>query len=499
MTFRVLLVDDEGEFVSALAERLHLRGIDARIATSGSEALEKIATDQPQVIVLDVLMPGMGGLEVLQGIKKTHPRLPVILITGRGTWDGIQGIRLGAYDCLAKPLKIEELMQVMSHAVNYPRAIRGTGARNGRVKTFSHLVQEVQAPGRCHQCGGCVAFCAANYGALGLGDDGRPCYRDEEKCIACGICYSICPEISELDADTKKLVSWSDPMGRILGAAVARAKNPEVRLRATDGGVVTALLLDLFDRGRIDGAIVSRRVGPFQRQPWLARSREGILAAAGFHFDTVPNLAHFSEEYSTYSPSLMELKDVAKKAHNRLAFVGTPCQINALRRMEVLGVAPADAVHIHFGLFCAGNFQFGPAERRHLENLGNFHWNDVCKVNLKEELMIHLRQGDIRSIPLDQLTFMKRQACLFCGDFSAEYADISFGGLGAPPGWTTIMLRSAKGEECLASALRESVELVSYWDSPGLSHDLTAKVLEWSDQKKQDASKHLQEQERRAV
>lgn len=367
------------------------------------------------------------------------------------------------------------------------------------MKTFSHLIQEVQAIGRCHHCGGCVAFCTANYGALELGEDGRPRFRNQENCIECGICYSICPEISELDLEVKNLVAWTAPVGRVLGAAVAKANDPEVRARGTDGGVITALLLHLFDRGRIDGAIVSKKTGPFQRRPWLARTREDILAAAGFHFDTIPNIAHFSEEYSTFSPSIVELKDMAKKTLNRLAFVGTPCQINALRRMEVLGVVPSDAVKIHLGLFCGGNFQFGPAERRQLESIGNFQWADVYKVNIREELMIHLRKGEILRIPLDQLTFMRRHACLFCGDYAAEYADISFGGLFAPLGWTTVLMRSPKGEECMASALRESVELFSYLDSPGFSRALMAKVIEWSDHKKREASNQLQDLEKKAI
>src|SRR4030043_485205 len=124
------------------------------------------------------------------------------------------------------------------------------------MKTFSHLIQEVQEKGLCHHCGGCVAFCTAiNYGALELGEDGRPRYSNKEKCIECGICYAICPVIGELDEDTKNLVSWSPPMGRVMGTTVARATDPEVRARGTDGGGVTALLVHLFDRGRIDAAI----------------------------------------------------------------------------------------------------------------------------------------------------------------------------------------------------------------------------------------------------
>jgi DNA-binding NtrC family response regulator len=114
---RVLLVDDEVEFVSALAERLNLRGFDADTATSGEAALQKIAASPPQVVLLDMLMPGIGGLETLKRIKKDHPEVKVILLTGRGSWDGIQGEREGAYDCLMKPIQIEELMQIMAGAV----------------------------------------------------------------------------------------------------------------------------------------------------------------------------------------------------------------------------------------------------------------------------------------------------------------------------------------------------------------------------------------------
>ena len=114
---QVLLVVDVTEFVSALAERLNLRGFEAQAATTGEEALEKIAASPPQVVVLDMLMPGMSGLEVLHRIRKDYPQVQVILLTGRGSWDGIQGLREGAYDCLMKPIQIEELIQIMTSAV----------------------------------------------------------------------------------------------------------------------------------------------------------------------------------------------------------------------------------------------------------------------------------------------------------------------------------------------------------------------------------------------
>jgi coenzyme F420 hydrogenase subunit beta len=364
------------------------------------------------------------------------------------------------------------------------------------MKTFFHLVQEVQKPGLCHHCGGCVAFCTAiNYGALELGENGRPRYKDMEKCIECGLCYSICPEIHELDEETRRMVSWSAPMGRIFNTTVARAADLEVQGVATDGGVVTALLLHLLDMGRIDGAIVTRKVGPFQRQPWLATTREEILEAAGFHFETSPSMSHFSDLYSTFSPSVVELEDVAKLHLNRVAFVGTPCQINSLRRMEALGIVPSGSIRFHLGLFCTGNFHFGEEQRKQLMVLGNFHWDDVRKVNVKEDLLIHLNSGEVRRIPLDRLEFMKRYACQYCDDYAAEFADLSFGGIGAPEGWTTVVIRSPLGRAIMADTRDTDLEYLS----PAAGTRALNTVIEWSNRKKDQAASRHQELERRVV
>ena len=119
--WKVLLVDDEEEFVTALAERLELRGFEASIATSGEDALKRIDADEPDLVVLDVLMPGLGGLDVLDQIRKTDPQIKVILLTGRGSAleDGGR-IPLGAFDYLIKPVNIDDLIQKMRVALNDP-------------------------------------------------------------------------------------------------------------------------------------------------------------------------------------------------------------------------------------------------------------------------------------------------------------------------------------------------------------------------------------------
>ena len=115
---KVLLVDDEEDFVTTLAERLNLRGIDADVALDGEEALNKMNKKRPDVIILDVMMPGLSGIDVLRQTKETLPDTPVILLTGRGsTREGIDGMEEGAFDYLMKPINIEDLMKKMDEAV----------------------------------------------------------------------------------------------------------------------------------------------------------------------------------------------------------------------------------------------------------------------------------------------------------------------------------------------------------------------------------------------
>ncbi len=114
----VLLVDDREEFVTTLAERLMLHGMEVETANNGEDALGILKEKAIDVAVLDVIMPGMGGLEILERIKNTHPDIQVILLTGHGsTKEGIEGMHLGAFDFLMKPVDIEELIAKMKTSV----------------------------------------------------------------------------------------------------------------------------------------------------------------------------------------------------------------------------------------------------------------------------------------------------------------------------------------------------------------------------------------------
>ncbi len=117
--WKVLLVDDEVEFVTTLAERLELRGVAARVTHDGEGALKAVAAAVPHIMVLDVMMPGMKGLDVLERVRQEHPEVRVILLTGQGkTRDGIEGMKLGAFAYMMKPLDLDELVKTMAEAVD---------------------------------------------------------------------------------------------------------------------------------------------------------------------------------------------------------------------------------------------------------------------------------------------------------------------------------------------------------------------------------------------
>lgn len=116
--FRVLIIDDEEELAATLVERLSYRDIDAEYALDGDSALEKAAVRPYDVVVLDLKLPGIPGMEILQRLTNNHPGLPVILITGHGTPNGHESAKPEqAFDIVAKPIGLDALIEKMEAAV----------------------------------------------------------------------------------------------------------------------------------------------------------------------------------------------------------------------------------------------------------------------------------------------------------------------------------------------------------------------------------------------
>ena len=114
---KLLLVDDESDFLNTLLKRMKRREVDVHGAKSGEEALDWLKTNPIDVVILDVRMPGMDGIETLKAIKNRHPLIEVIMLTGHASMEvAIEGMERGAFDYLMKPMDMDELLYKVEDA-----------------------------------------------------------------------------------------------------------------------------------------------------------------------------------------------------------------------------------------------------------------------------------------------------------------------------------------------------------------------------------------------
>ena len=117
MTEKVLLVDDEEEFIETLAERMRTRGMEVATTNSGANALQLVDAEDYDVVVLDLKMPGIDGLEALKRIKRRRPDIQVVLLTGHATVEkGVEAIKEGALEFLEKPVDLSSLTDAIHRA-----------------------------------------------------------------------------------------------------------------------------------------------------------------------------------------------------------------------------------------------------------------------------------------------------------------------------------------------------------------------------------------------
>jgi DNA-binding NtrC family response regulator len=128
MNCKILLVDDEKTMVKYLSRRLIKRGFDVSVAYSGLSALEEIKKIDFDLVLLDVLMPEMDGIETLKEIKKIKPETEVIMLTGHASVEvGIEGMKSGAFNYIMKPFDPDELVKEINLACEHRRILKKRG------------------------------------------------------------------------------------------------------------------------------------------------------------------------------------------------------------------------------------------------------------------------------------------------------------------------------------------------------------------------------------
>ncbi len=144
--FKVLMVDDEEDFVNTLAERMRMRDLSPDLALSGEQALQRVEDDVPDVMVLDLKMPGIDGMEVLRRVRKAYPQVQVVILTGHGSEkDEAEARRLGAFAYLQKPVDMEKLVKTMREAYKKKlesAMVAATFAEEGDFKTAREIMDD---------------------------------------------------------------------------------------------------------------------------------------------------------------------------------------------------------------------------------------------------------------------------------------------------------------------------------------------------------------------
>jgi DNA-binding NtrC family response regulator len=129
---RILIIDDDPAMVSVISEICHERGHQTVAFNSGQKAMEALATHAPQLVITDLKMDKVGGLEILKECREVLPQTPVILITAYAKVDtALEAMKLGAYDYITKPFKVDELQLTIQRALDH-QSDRVKSATSGR-------------------------------------------------------------------------------------------------------------------------------------------------------------------------------------------------------------------------------------------------------------------------------------------------------------------------------------------------------------------------------
>jgi len=143
---KLLLVDDEQTFVKTLSERLQMRDLESETAYDGEEALSFVDDKEPDVMVLDLKMPGINGMEVLRRVTKKFPDIKVIILTGHGTdRDEEESRRLGVFDYLKKPVDIDVLVSRIkaAHKMKIENTMTAAAfAEAGEIETARDILED---------------------------------------------------------------------------------------------------------------------------------------------------------------------------------------------------------------------------------------------------------------------------------------------------------------------------------------------------------------------
>jgi len=227
-----------------------------------------------------------------------------------------------------------------------------------------------------------------------------------------------------------------DVLGNYKSVIAARSTDRDILKKAQDGGIVTTLFAYALEEGIIDGAIVAGPSDePWKPKPAVVTTKAELLAAAGTRYTISPNLSLIKEATRSYGL-------------DRVGIVGTPCQIQAVRKVQLYPIGMRDVddkIALALGIFCMENLSYQALEAI-VEDHCNQKMESVTKMDVgKGKFTVYTERGAVSQMPLKLLHKYVQPGCNVCLDYVANLADISSGSVGSPDGWSTVFVRSTKG------------------------------------------------------
>ncbi|MCW4018137.1 MAG: Coenzyme F420 hydrogenase/dehydrogenase, beta subunit C-terminal domain [Candidatus Bathyarchaeota archaeon] len=312
---------------------------------------------------------------------------------------------------------------------------------------YNVLNKKIVSNGFCTLCGACEAACPTS--AISVeGEKNRRLHDCSEDLDLCPICYEVCPHSEALQLRVQKSVSDAPVKNEALGyyrkIVLAQATDPKLRELSHGGGVVTSLLTYGVEKKLFDSAIVSKAEpeNPAKPRASVATVQDDILSAVGSKFFPSPVAKAYGRAVYGYGKT-------------RIAFVGVPCHVMALRKIETWGHKIGDSLAITIGLFCFGTFSMAPL-LKYIEDNYHVKPSEIKHMRLSSKFIVQTEKDVIR-IPVSEVENIIMPSCRTCTDFTSELADISIGGAYPLDDWSTVIIRTKAGEKFFYDAVENGV------------------------------------------
>ena len=240
-----------------------------------------------------------------------------------------------------------------------------------------------------------------------------------------------------------------DPyLGKYITCIAARSTDKEILEKAQDGGIATTLMVYALEQGIIDGTIVAGEgERPWQPEPFIAMSREDILKARGTKYSISPQISWLKE--ATRSFGL-----------DKVGVTGVCCQMQAVRKAQLYPINMRDVpdkVALTVGLFCMENFPYKSLQTLVEDHAGQ-NLSSVKRMDIgKGKFWVYTNRGNVASLPLKATHKYEQPGCHVCLDYVSNLADISTGSVGSPDGWSTVFIRTKKGNEVWSKAIAAGI------------------------------------------